>query len=86
MAGNYTIGEHFEAFVEGLVEGGRYETPSDVRRASLRLMEEREAKLEALRAEIQKGFDSGPAREFDPKALGEEIKARGREQLAAKSK
>jgi len=87
MATSYTIGEHFEALVEGLVESGRYKTADDVVQAGLRLVEareqEREAKLEELRAEIQKGFDSGPAEEFDPKTLMEDIKRRGRERLAA---
>jgi antitoxin ParD1/3/4 len=87
MAANYTIGEHFEAMVEGLVESGRYKSADEVVQAGLRLVEareqEREAKLEALRAAIQEGIDSGPAEEFDPKTLVEDIKKRGRERLAA---
>jgi antitoxin ParD1/3/4 len=43
----------------------------------------REAKLEWLRAAIQEGLDSGPAREVDPKTLAVEVKARGRRRLAA---
>jgi antitoxin ParD1/3/4 len=87
MATSYSIGKHFEGFIEGLLESGRYSTASEVMRDGLRMIEEREqrrnAKLEALRAEIQKGFDSGPAREFDPKTFAAEIKARGRQRLAA---
>jgi Arc/MetJ-type ribon-helix-helix transcriptional regulator len=45
--------------------------------------ERRKAKLEALRAEIQKGFDSGPMEEIDAQWI-EGIKARGRERLAQK--
>jgi antitoxin ParD1/3/4 len=45
--------------------------------------ERRKAKLEALRAEIQKGLDSGPAEEFDPKELFARIKSEGRKRLAA---
>lgn len=45
--------------------------------------ERRKAKLEALRAEIQKGFDSGPMEEIDDQWI-ERIKARGRERLAAR--
>jgi antitoxin ParD1/3/4 len=56
-------------------------------REGLRLVEEREerrkAKLDALRAEIQKGFDSGPAEEFDPQFF-DRIKSEGRKRLAAK--
>lgn len=46
--------------------------------------ERRKAKLEALRAEIQKGFDSGPMEEIgDVHKWFEGIRARGRERLAA---
>ena len=90
MATSYSIGKHFEGFIEGLLKSGRYSTASEVMRDGLRLIEEREerrkAKLEALRAEIQKGLDSGPAREFDPKTLAAEVKARGRQRLAVAKK
>lgn len=87
LASSYTIDEHDEALIDGLVESGRYKSASDVVRAGLRLVEQREqgyeAELAELRAEIQKGIDSGPGREFDSKTLAEEIKARGRQRLAA---
>jgi antitoxin ParD1/3/4 len=55
-------------------------------REGLRLIEEREerrkARLEALREEIQKGFDSGPAEEVGD--MFARIKAQGRKRLAAK--
>lgn len=86
MAASYSIGEHFEAMVEGLVESGRYKTADEVLQAGLRLIEsreqEREAKLEALRAEIQKGLDSGPAEDVGD--MFERIKSEGRRKLAAK--
>lgn len=81
MAGNFTLDEHSAAFVESLVESGRYESAGDVARDGLRLMEAREAKLEALRAEIQKGLDSGPMEEIGD--MFERIKAEGRKRLAA---
>ena len=87
MATSYSIGKHFEEFIASLIASGRYSTASEIIRDGLRLIEEREqdreAKLEWLRAEIQKGLDSGPATEFDPKTLAEEVKARGRQRLAA---
>ena len=90
MASSYSIGKHFEDMIQDLIESGRYSTASEVLRDGLRLIEEREdrrkAKLEALRAEIQKGFDSGPAEEFDPREFIEEIKARGRQNLAARNR
>jgi antitoxin ParD1/3/4 len=88
MATSYSIGKHFEGFIEGLIESGRYSTASEVMRDGLRLIEEREerrkAKLEAIRAEIQKGLDSGPAEEVDVHEMIKAVKARGRQQLARK--
>ncbi len=90
MASSYSIGKHFEAFIDGLIESGRYSTASEVLRDGLRLIEEREerrkAKLEALRAEIQKGFDSGPAEEVDIAEMIKSVKARGRQRLAAQKR
>jgi antitoxin ParD1/3/4 len=87
MATSYSIGKHFEEFIDGLIESGRYSTASEVLRDGLRLIEEREerrkAKLEALRAEIQKGFDSGPMEEVGD--MFERIKSEGRKRLAAKN-
>ena len=60
-----TIGDHFATFVEEQVSQGRYGNASEVIRAGLRLLEEREAKLKALRAAIDEGLASGPAEEFD---------------------
>lgn len=76
-----------EEFVQRMIESGRYESVSDVVDSALHHFEEREryrqAKLDALRAEIQKGIDSGPGEEFDPVELAEHIKRRGRERLIA---
>jgi antitoxin ParD1/3/4 len=90
MASSYSIGRHFEDMIEGLIESGRYATASEVLRDGLRLIEEREqrrqAKLDALRAEIQKGIDSGPAEEVDIGEMMKAVKARGRERLAAQKR
>jgi antitoxin ParD1/3/4 len=90
MATSYSIGKHFEGLIESLLESGRYSTASEVMREGLRLVEEREerrkAKLEALRAEIQKGFDSGPAEEVNLSEWIEDIKTRGRQRLAVRKR
>jgi antitoxin ParD1/3/4 len=90
MASSYSIGKHFEELIDSLIESGRYSTASEVMREGLRLVEEREerrkAKLEALRAEIQQGFDSGPAEEVDVAEWIKTIKARGRERLATRKR
>ena len=67
MAKNTSIslGNHFQRFVEAQVNQGRFGSTSEVVRAGLRLLEERETRLEALRAAIQQGLDSGPAEPFD---------------------
>ncbi len=46
---NVSIGERWEGFVESAVKSGRYSSASEVVREGLRLVEEREAKLTALR-------------------------------------
>lgn len=59
------LGDHFTGFLAEQVASGRYGSASEVVRAGLRLLEEREAALVELRAEITKGEASGPAVEFD---------------------
>jgi antitoxin ParD1/3/4 len=62
---SFSLGEHFSSFVEAQVDQGRYSSASDVVRAALRLLEEREARLEALRAALIEGEQSGPSTPFD---------------------
>ncbi|MEI2733511.1 MAG: type II toxin-antitoxin system ParD family antitoxin [Rhodoblastus sp.] len=85
MPSSYTLGPHYEKFVKDMVRSGRYASASEVMRDGLRLMEEREelraAKLEALRASIREGLDSGPSEPLDMN----EIKRAAREQRQAKA-
>jgi len=66
---SFSLGEHFGAFVAAQVEQGRYSNASDVIRAALRLLEEQEAKLAALRAALVEGEQSGPSTPFDFEAF-----------------
>ena len=63
MPSSYVIGAHFESFIKDQIQQGRYASASEVVRDGLRALEDREKfrtmKLETLRAEIQKGADSG---------------------------
>ncbi len=69
MASSYTLGSHFEGFIQTMLESGRYASASELLRHGLRLIEEQEqtrlAKLHALRKDIQAGFDSGPSEVLD---------------------
>lgn len=71
-----SLGNYFEDFVRNQTSSGRYKNASEVIRAGLRLLEERENKIEALRKEIQKGLDSGIAEDFDPDKFLKELKAK----------
>ena len=46
---NVSIGQRWEGFVDQVVKSGRYGSASEVVREGLRLVEEREARLLALR-------------------------------------
>lgn len=62
------LGDHFTTFLAEQVATGRYGSASEVVRAGLRLLQEREAALADLRAEIDKGLASGVAKDFDLRA------------------
>lgn len=49
---NVSVGPRWEEFVESVVKSGRYGSASEVVREGLRLVEEREAKLNALRERL----------------------------------
>lgn len=56
MPSSYTLGKHFETFVQAQLASGRYNNASEVVRDALRLMEGRERRLAALDAVIERGM------------------------------
>ena len=67
MASNTSVSldDHFTAFLTNEVATGRYRSASEVIRAGLRLLEERETRMAALRAALTEGEQSGEAEPFD---------------------
>ncbi len=62
---SFSLGSHFTDFVDQQLEEGRYASASEVVRAGLRLLEEHETKLSALRDALIEGENSGPSEPFD---------------------
>ncbi len=73
MAKNTSIslGEHFDDFISHQIESGRYGSASEVVRAGLRLLEDNEGKLRALRRALTEGEQSGFADYSYEKFIGE---------------
>jgi antitoxin ParD1/3/4 len=59
------LGKEQDKFIKTQIKRGRFGSASEAMRAGLRLLEEQELKIEALRAAIIKGEASGPATDFD---------------------
>ncbi len=71
-----SLGNHFESFIENTISDGRFSNASEVVRAGLRLLEEEENRVIALRKAIQEGINSGIAHDFEPKKFLESLKTR----------
>lgn len=71
-----SLGNYFESFIEHTISDGRFTNASEVIRAGLRLLEEEENRVIALRKAIQEGKDSGIAKDFEPEKFLESLKAR----------
>lgn len=71
-----TLGSYFDQFIQGILKEGRYKNASEAVRAGLRLLEEEEQKIIALRQSIEEGVNSGIAEDFDPSEHLKMLKAK----------
>ena len=62
---SFILGDHFDTFVSSQIEAGRYSNATDVIRSGLRLLEEREQEVEALRRALIEGEESAVAGPLD---------------------
>ena len=76
---NVSIGERWERFVASIVDKGRYGSASEVVREGLRLVEEREARLAALRETLDASIARGG------KHSAEDVRAAVKARLGQKS-
>ncbi|MEI7897176.1 MAG: type II toxin-antitoxin system ParD family antitoxin [bacterium] len=60
-----SLGDHFESFISKNAGSGRYHSASEVIRAGLRLLEQEERKIEALKSALEMGEKSGIAQDFN---------------------
>ncbi len=60
-----SLGNYFDQFVSSQVSAGRYKNVSEVIRAGLRLLENEESKVIALKNAIQQGINSPRVENFD---------------------
>ncbi|MDD5152204.1 MAG: type II toxin-antitoxin system ParD family antitoxin [Flavobacterium sp.] len=74
-----SLGDYFENFVDGRISEGRFKNASEVIRAGLRMLEEEENKITALKKAINDGIESGIAENFNPKQHLESLKAKKRD-------
>lgn len=74
-----SLGDHFESFIEHSVNNGRFNNASEVVRTGLRLLENEENKIIALRKAINEGIESGRTVDFDPKKHLAFLKAKRKE-------
>ena len=70
------LGPHFEDFIQASISSGRYINASEVVRSGLRLLEDQEQKMAALRSAIEEGMNSSIVEDFDSQEFLQQMKAR----------
>ena len=77
------LGSYFDEFIASIIQTGRYNNASEVVRAGLRLLEEREQKVAQLRSAIREGIESGRNDSFDPETNLNQLKAKHYEKVSS---
>ncbi len=85
MSMNVSLTPQLEEAVRKRVESGRYNSASEVVRHALRLLDERDNRLDLLRDEVMVGYEQSQRGEVEPLTdeLIEGVKERGRARLAS---
>lgn len=60
-----SLGNYFDQFVNKQVTAGRFKNVSEVIRAGLRLLENEETRVNALKSALQEGLNSNNVENFD---------------------
>ena len=77
MASSVNLGSTLEVVVDKLVESGRYNSRSEILREGVRLVQEREARLEGLHAALMRGLaDAEAGRVHDLDEVFDALEAR----------
>lgn len=69
------LGDHFTDYARRKVASGEFGSISEVIRDAMRRAEERDARIERLRALVREGEESGPAEPFDFDEFLKEMRA-----------
>ncbi|MBQ3845261.1 MAG: type II toxin-antitoxin system ParD family antitoxin [Bacteroidales bacterium] len=77
------LGSYFDDFISSTIQTGRYNNASEVVRAGLRLLEEREQKVAQLRNAINQGLESGRNDNFNPETNLKQLKAKHHETVSS---
>jgi antitoxin ParD1/3/4 len=84
---NISLTPELEQLVNDKVKSGMYQTASEVIREGLRLLKERDQRLESLRRDVRAGFEAierGEYTDYDVsniRDLAKRVKARGEKRL-----
>ena len=71
-----SLGTYFDEFIQNKLSTGRYKNASEIVRAGLRLLEDEESKILALKLSIQEAIDSGHSNNFNPEKHLAKLKAK----------